>query len=96
MTQRYRLTSQADVDVVEAWMYIAQDSVEAADRMVDRFTRTFEFLATHPGVGTAMDQYRPGLRAFSVGSYVVFFLLQDEELLIYRVLHGARNFDDLL
>ncbi len=43
-----------------------------------------------------MDRYRPGLRAFSVGHYVVFFHLQDDALVIYRVLHGARNFDELL
>lgn len=91
----FRLTSQADTDVTEIWMHLAQDSVDAADRLVDRFTKAFEFLADHPRVGTRMDQYHPGLRAFSVGSYVVFFQLQDDALLIYRVLHGARNFDEL-
>lgn len=96
MTSRFRLTLKADADLRDVWLHVAQDSVDAADRLIDRFTEKFEFLADHPGVGTRMERYRPGLRAFSVGHYVVFFHLQDDALVIYRVLHGARNFDELL
>ena len=69
MSQRYRLTRQAEADVLEIWLYIARDSIPAADRLIDRFTETYELLASNPGVGSLQDQYRAGLRAFPVGNY---------------------------
>ena len=96
MNPRFRLTRQAEEDVLEIWMHIAADSVEAADQLADRLTKSFELLASQPKLGTTMKDYRPGLRGFSVGSYVIFFTPASDGVEIYRVLHGARNFDDLL
>ena len=96
MTPRHRLTSRAEADLRDIWLYIAADSVDAADRMVDRFTETFETLVKHPEVGTPMEQFRSGLRCFSVGGYVVFYTGTDEGIEVFRVLHGSRHFEDLL
>jgi toxin ParE1/3/4 len=96
MSDRYRLTRQAEADVLEIWLYVAEDSIEAADRLVDRFTKTYEILAAQPHSGTKLDRYRPGLRCFSVGDYAIFFTPTDDGIEVYRVLHGARNFEALL
>lgn len=46
-----------------------------------------------PGAGTARDDLRQGLRAFSHGSYVIFFRRKTDKVLrIVRVMHGARQF----
>lgn len=96
MSGRYRLTRQAEADVLDIWMYVAAHSPEAADRLVERFTETFELLASQPRIGTKMDRFRPGLRCFSVGAYAIFFTPTDDGVEVYRVLHGARNFENLL
>ena len=96
MSAAYRLTKQAEVDVQDIWLYIAADNVNAADRLVDRFTETFEQLATTPRIGQAQEQYRSGLRCFPVGRYVIFYSIVDDEIEVYRVLHGARRLEDLL
>jgi toxin ParE1/3/4 len=61
--------------------------------MIDRFHAAFQTLAANPGIGQAVDRYRKGIRCFSVGSYAIFFKATDEQLVIYRVLHGARDLD---
>jgi len=96
MTKRVRLTEQAEDDVLEIWEYIAADNVSAADRLVDRFTETYEKLARNPGMGVKQEQYRSGLRCFPVGKYIVFYSIGDDDLIIYRVLHGSRRLEDLL
>jgi toxin ParE1/3/4 len=96
MTKRYRLTLRAERDVLDIWLYIATDNVSAADKLIDRFTDVYERLADNPGMGTSQDQYRPGLRCFPVGNYIVFYRPSDDGIEIYRVLHGARQLDDLL
>jgi len=91
----YRLTRLAEADVLDIWSYIAQDNCEAADRMVDRFTEAYEFLARNPTAGERMDQYRPGLRAWTVGRYVVYFCDTGAGIEVDRILHSARRHEDL-
>jgi toxin ParE1/3/4 len=92
----YRLTVLAEQDVLDIWLYIAEDNLAAADRLVDRFTEAFQLLANNPGMGEKVDQYRRGLRAWGVGNYVVFFQKTAEGIDVYRVLHGARDAGPLL
>ncbi len=91
-------TPQADSDLDEIWYYIAikSRSVEIADRLIDSVTDRFFLLASHPNVGRARDEdLRPGLRSFPVGEYVIIYRIQDEDVLILRVLRGSRNIEAL-
>jgi toxin ParE1/3/4 len=96
MTPRYRLTEQAQEDVLAIWEYITHDNAATADRLVDRFSETYEALARSPRIGMNLEDLRPGLRAYPVGSYVVFLRSTPDGLEIYRVLHGARDWRTLL
>ena len=96
MTPRYRLTEQAREDVLDIWKYIAADNLDAADRMADQFTATYERLARSPNVGADLSLLRPGLRAFPVRKYVIFFTRTSEGIDIYRVLHGARDWQTMI
>jgi len=96
MTPRYRLTEQAREDVLDIWQYIAADNLDAADRMVGQFTATYERLARSPNVGADLSLLRPGLRAFPVRKYVIFFSRTLEGIDIYRVLHGARDWQTMI
>ena len=91
-------TPQADSDLDEIWYYIATKSrsVEIADRLIDSVTDRFFLLASHPNIGRARDEdLRPGLRSFPVGEYVIIYRIQDEDVLILRVLRGSRNIEAL-
>jgi toxin ParE1/3/4 len=37
------------------------------------------------------EDLRPGLRTFPVGEYVIFYRIEDEDVVILRVLRGSRN-----
>ena len=37
------------------------------------------------------EDLRPGLRSFPVGEYVIIYRIQDEDVLILRVLRGSRD-----
>lgn len=95
-TKRYRLTVQAETDVSEIWVYIGRDNIVAADNLIDRFTELFQRLAVIPGMGSQQDRYRSGLRCFPVDNYLIFYSVTDYGIEVFRVLHGARQFEDLL
>jgi toxin ParE1/3/4 len=58
---------------------------------------TCAMLSTMPGIGSARDFRNPrfaGLRMFPIKkfeNYLIFYQSTDEELLVVRVLHGARD-----
>jgi len=83
----------AETDILEIWDYIADDSLTAADRWVDRLDEQFRVLATQPAMGRARDGLAPGVRSFPFGRYVIFYVPLDDGIDVVRVLHGARDID---
>jgi toxin ParE1/3/4 len=87
-------TTLARADLRDIWLYIAQDNIEAADRLLDRIDRTAQILANSPGLGEPQDDLKPGLRRFVVGNYLVFYDPLPDGIRVIRVLHGARRWED--
>ena len=48
-------------------------------------------LQRFPLSGPAREMFAPGLRVTFHGHYAIYYLPQAEELVIVRVLHGARD-----
>jgi plasmid stabilization system protein ParE len=74
----------------EIWHYIALDNLGAANRMFTRLVAAVEKLAYYPYLG------RPGREAsreLPVAStpFIVIYRVQDEEVRIVTVLHGAQR-----
>ena len=92
---RVAVTLPAQEDLREIWAYVAQDDMAAADRLVDRINERCVVYATQPELGTPGDRFAPGLRYLSLGAYVVFYRPETDGILLIRVLHGARNLDEI-
>ncbi len=82
---------EAATDLEDIWWYIAQDSLEAADRLLDRIQEKLLSLAQFPQMGTSRDELKPRLRSFSVNSYLIFYFPLEDGIDVIRVLHGARD-----
>ena len=89
-------TPQANEDVLTIWEYIADDNVEAADRLLRKIGDLFQYLAENPFMGHEHEEYHPGLRSFPLGNYSIFYHPIKDGIEVYRVLHGARQLEDLL
>lgn len=96
MSARYRLSLVAETDVESIIRYIAADNLTAAVRMIDRFTEAFELLAGQHELGERCSGRTSNLRRFTVGSYLVFYQVLDEEIVVARVIHGARQWEHLI
>jgi toxin ParE1/3/4 len=93
---RLRKSSIAERDLLSIWEHIAQDNPTAADQLWRRLEERFALLRKNPFMGESQDRYRPGLRSIAEGSYIVFYEPGPDEILIYRILHGARRWEELL
>ena len=89
-------TKLARADLRDIWLYIAQDSIDAADRFLDRLDRTIRLIAERPALGEPQDRIKQGLRRFVVGRYLIFYESIAGGIRVVRVLHGARRWENEL
>lgn len=86
-----RLRPRAREDIEDIWRFVARDSVERADRLVDDLTARFALIAADPEMGAERADLADGLRHFPCGRYIIFYTPEDEGPVVERVLHGARD-----
>ena len=85
----------ADIDLLEIWSYISQDSFDAADQFLDQLEQQFDLLASSPLIGKKRDELIPGLRSLTYKNYLIFYRTRNDDVEIIRVLHGARDIEKL-
>jgi plasmid stabilization system protein ParE len=96
----YQLTSKAEDDLFAIWSFIAQDNLEAADRVEAAIYRACAFLAVGPLRGhMRRDLTDLPVRFWTVLRYPSYVIVYDpvtQPLQILRILHGARDIAALL
>lgn len=83
----------AEADILDIGDCIADDSLAAADRWVDRLDEQFRMPAAQPVLGRAREELAPGVHSFAFGRYSVFCMPLDDGIDVGRVLHGARDIE---
>jgi plasmid stabilization system protein ParE len=92
----YHSSRTADTDLIEIWVYVADRSVAAANRLTDALGDACELLGRNPLLGETFDPNRPFLRRFTHENYVVYYQTSTDPITIIRVLHGARDTTGLI
>lgn len=84
--------ASAENDLLEAWLYVAKDSVTAADRMIERIEAEAVVLLGKPLMGRQRDELATGLRSWPTATpYILFYFPTEQGITIARVLHHARD-----
>jgi toxin ParE1/3/4 len=92
---RWSLTAGNDLQDIED--FIARDSVLHAITFVDRTIEAAEILLKNTHLGQVAPEFsRPDLREVLFRGYRIVSLLQNDEVFILRVVHGARNLPALV
>jgi toxin ParE1/3/4 len=89
--KRVRVTRDAKRDVDEIWLFVARDSVDAANRLIDEIAHRFLLIGSSPEMGRIRDNLKPGLRSHPVDNYVIYYRETRPHISIVRVVHGARD-----
>lgn len=92
---KYLTTDQADKDIDEVVDYIAGRNVVAGISLDRAFYDVFEMLADNPEAGRERSELREDLRSFPCGSYIIFYRLWAGNVLILRIVHGARDLEQI-
>jgi toxin ParE1/3/4 len=88
----YAFHPDAFADLDEIWEYIAQDNVDAADRVLADIHSTLTLLAGSPQIGHRRPDLttRP-LRFHVLREYLIAYAPDEKPLWVVAVFHGRRN-----
>ncbi|MFH0727551.1 MAG: type II toxin-antitoxin system RelE/ParE family toxin [Pseudomonadota bacterium] len=88
------ITPAAENDLINLWVYIARANPAAADRIYQAVEKTFETIASMPGIGAVYQTQRAklrDLRFFPIKHfphYLIYYRLITNGIEIIRVLHA--------
>jgi toxin ParE1/3/4 len=92
----FRLRPQAEADLQAIAATLAADNPAAAARWLATMLQACMRLGEMPGMGAPRFDVRPGLRLHPVGNYLLLSRATDGDAEIVRVMHGARQWRELL
>ncbi|EGW37666.1 plasmid stabilization system family protein [Desulfosporosinus sp. OT] len=67
--------------------------------MIDKIINKIDTLAELPFIGKIVQDNelaKQEYRMLIIDSYIIFYKVIDDEVVVYRVLHGMRDYPDLL
>ncbi len=85
----YRLSRKAAADLEAIATYtIEQFGIDQARRYRDSLGSRFEQLVESPKLGRRAEQLARGLRRLDHESHIVFYTVENDDVLIVRILHS--------
>lgn len=91
-------TENASDDIYDIWSFISLDSTRYADQTIDNLISTIRMIGNNRNMGKRRDDSMIGLRLFPLKNYNIYYFPTGDGVIIYRVLHSARDasqiFDD--
>jgi toxin ParE1/3/4 len=92
---RFRPLARSDLD--EIWDFTADRwGIEQADIYLARIRLMVERLADLAPLSSEVHHLYPGLRKAREGSHLIYFLADDHQLEVVRILHERQDTESLL
>ena len=89
---RVQLARSAQTDLLEAWLFIAEENPDAADHVLDAIEREADVLATQPLMGRARPELAQGVRSWPTSTrYILYYKVAKDGIAVPRILHHARD-----
>ena len=82
---------EAEQDLLDIWLYIAEDSPVNADRFLDRLEKKALKLAEFTEIGIDRPELAPDLKSFPVDRYILYYRANTNGIELVHVLHGSRD-----
>ncbi len=86
---------KSEADLIDLWLYVAEDQPANADRLLDRLNEAALLLAETPSMGVDRPTLPGKIKSFPVGNYLLYYRIKPEVLELVRVLSASRDIENL-
>ena len=81
-------------DLESIYLYSAREfGLQRTEDYILAIESSFQYLADDPLISRKCDYIRQSVRAFNIGSHVIFLKITDYGIAVIRVLHQSMDFD---
>ncbi len=85
-------SESAKTDLLEAWLFIAEESIHAADGVIEAIHQEAQTLSLQPLMGRMRSELAEGVRSWPTSTrYILFYVPAEDGVTVLRVLHHARD-----
>jgi len=84
------ISPEAEADLIEIWLYIAEDNPVNADRFLDKLHEKAQRMA-EADLGVERPELGKGMKSFPVDRYVLFYRPIERGVELVRVLVSSRD-----
>jgi plasmid stabilization system protein ParE len=90
---KYRVSKLASRDLEAIWKYVAEHAnIDTAEKVDSELHSAMKNLAAMPGIGHEREETRgKPYRFWKVYSYLIVYRMDRANLIVLRVIHGARD-----
>lgn len=92
---RFLISIEASRDLNEIVDYFQTRSLDAGDRFVTAFNQKCQYLTQFPSIGKRYPHLHADLRGISLDTYIIFYQLVTDGIVIVRVVSGYRDLSSL-
>lgn len=90
----YRLYPKAVDDLESIYMYSMREfGLKRTEDYIFAIEESFQHLADDPLIARKCDDVRKGLRAYNIGSHIIFFTITDHGIAAIRLLHQSMDYN---
>ena len=96
---KIKILQVAREDIGEIYFYILADNAKLALATTEKIADKIDTLAEFPLTGKIVpdnELAKQEYRMLIIDSYIAFYKVIGDEVVVYRVLHGMRDYPDLL
>jgi plasmid stabilization system protein ParE len=94
---RVFLTESAKLDLLRIGDFIAEDNATRAKTFVRELREAVAQLSKMPEAFPLVPRYeKHGVRRRIHGNYLIFYRIEPSQIIVIRILHGARDFEPIL
>jgi len=84
----YRLTPDAQTDLIEIRRFtLTRWGADQSRKYFAELRQAIRLLSETPTLGMKRPEVGPGVRSFPHGSHVIYYLMHDNQLVVFGVLH---------
>jgi plasmid stabilization system protein ParE len=89
---RYRLSKDAERDLIEIARYIAEKaSLDVAERVLSEIVESIIVIAANPAIGRKEERYGKGMLSFPLQRYKIYYRARRGGIVVLHIFHGARD-----
>ncbi len=86
-----KISPEAEYDLLEIWLYIAQDSPINADRFLEKLKETANKFCEFTEIGVDRPELMNGLKSFPVDHYLLYYRVINTGVELVRVMRSSRD-----